>query len=150
MKINPNSSWSKNEIFNYLDQANIPIRISCNDVDGYPVICSVWFIHLDGILWAASHRNSHIIKALKNSPKIGFEVATNEYPYHGVRGKANITLLENSTTNILEQLIDKYLQGSNTKLSHWLLSRKKDEYAIKISPISINSWDFSERMVRES
>ncbi|MBL1142132.1 MAG: hypothetical protein HND53_08905 [Proteobacteria bacterium] len=149
MKIHPNSSWSKDEIFNYLDQATTPIRISCTDDDGYPVICSLWFIHQDGVLWAASHRNSYIIKALKNNPKTGFEVATNEYPYHGVRGKADITLLEDSSVNILEKVITKYLQGSNKKLSNWLLSRKKDEYAIRICPISINAWDFSKRMVRD-
>ncbi len=149
MKIHPSSSWSKDEIFNYLDRATTPIRVSCNDDDGYPVICSLWFFHQDGVLWAASHRSAHIIKLLRRNPKIGFEVATNEYPYHGVRGKADITLLEDISENILEKVIDKYLQGSNKKLSSWLLSRKKDEYAIKICPISLNSWDFSKRMVRE-
>ena len=147
MRVHSSSAWSKDEIFKYLDSADTPIRISCNDRDDYPVICSLWFIHQDGVLWAASHRNSHIIKTLGNNPRIGFEVATNEYPYHGVRGKANITLLEDNSTNILEKVIDKYLQGSNKKLSSWLVSRKKDEYAIKICPVSINSWDFSKRMV---
>lgn len=149
MKIHSNSSWSKGEIFDYLDRATTPIRISCSDQDEYPVICSLWFIHQDGVLWAASHRNSYIIKALKSNSKIGFEVATNEYPYYGVRGKANVSLLQDDSENILEKVIDKYLQGSNKKLSSWLLSRKKDEYAIKICPVSINSWDFSKRMVRE-
>ena len=146
MKVNPKSAWSKDEIFAYLDRADTPIRISCNDSDGYPVICSVWFVHRDGALWAASHRSSYIIKALRQNPRIGFEVATNDYPYHGVRGKADITLLEQDSENILEQVIEKYLQGSNTKLAEWLLSRKQDEYAIKIDPIAINAWDYSQRM----
>jgi hypothetical protein len=89
-----------------------------------------------------------MVKTLRKDPKIGFEVATNEYPYHGVRGKANITLLEDSAEDILEKVIGKYLRGSNKNLSDWLMSRKADEYAIKISPITLNSWDFSARMVR--
>lgn len=146
MKIHASSPWSEEEIFSYLDRATTPIRISCDDGDGYPIICSLWFIHQDGVLWAASHQDAHIIKVLMKNPKIGFEVATNDYPYRGVRGKANITLLKGDPENILEKAIDKYLQGSNTKLSNWLLSRKQEEFAIKICPISVNSWDFSKRM----
>ncbi|GAB5450959.1 MAG: hypothetical protein Hals2KO_12870 [Halioglobus sp.] len=150
MNVHSNSAWSREEIFRYLDRATTPLRISCNDDDDYPVICSLWFVHNDGVLWAASHKSSHIVKALGSSPRIGFEVATNEYPYHGVRGKADVTLLEDRTENVLEKVIDKYLQGSNTQLASWLLSRKDDEYAIRISPVSINSWDYSRRMARES
>ncbi|MEH6445513.1 MAG: hypothetical protein V7784_16585 [Oceanospirillaceae bacterium] len=149
MKINRNSAWSEDEIFQYLDKAITPIRISCIDTDGYPIICSLWFIHLDGILWSASHKNAHIIKTLGNTTKVAFEVANNEYPYYGIRGKADIILLKDDPEDILEKVIDKYLQGSNKKLSNWLLSRKKDEYAIKISPVTLNSWDFSARMDRK-
>lgn len=146
MKVHSKSAWSQDEILNYLNQAKTPIRISCAGDDGYPIICSLWFFHKDGVLWAASHKNSHIVKALRKSPKAAFEVATNDYPYRGVRGKANISLLDDSVENILEKVIDKYLQGGNKKLSNWLLSRKKDEFSIKISPVEINSWDFSGRM----
>ena len=148
MKIHRSSAWSKEEIFKYLDQANTPLRISCNDSDGYPIICSLWYVHQDGVLWSASHNSSHIVKTLKSKQKIGFEIATNEYPYHGVRGKANIALFEDESEGILEKVIEKYLQGSNRGLSNWLMSRQKEECAIKISPIVLNSWDFSGRMDR--
>ncbi len=148
MKIHPSSAWSASEIESYLERADTPMRISVLGSDGYPLICSLWFVLRDGSLWAASHKNSHIVKVLEGNPKIGFEVATNEYPYHGVRGRAQVSLHEDSEENILEQLIDKYLQGTNQKLAAWLLSRKKDEYALKIVPIAINSWDFSDRMER--
>lgn len=146
MKILTGSAWSKDQIFQYLDQTNTPLRISCNQTDGYPIICSLWFVHEDGILWAASHKNSYIIKALKSNPKIGIEVATNDLPYHGVRGKADTELVDDSSAEVLNKLIDKYLQDGNENLSRWLLSRKKDEYAIKIKPVSLSSWDFSARM----
>jgi nitroimidazol reductase NimA-like FMN-containing flavoprotein (pyridoxamine 5'-phosphate oxidase superfamily) len=150
MKIHPTSAWSKDKIDHYLGSANTPLRISCIDRDGYPIICSLWFIYEAGELWSASHKNSHIVKALKNSRKIALEVASNEYPYHGIRGKANITLVDDSSGLVLNKVIDKYLQGGNKSLSNWLLSRKEDEYAIKISPIMINSWDFSTRMTSPS
>ena len=146
MKIHAKSAWTKDKIFGYLDQANTPIRVSCNEKDGYPIICSLWFIHDGGVLWSASHKNSHLIKALQRNQKIGMEIATNEYPYHGVRGKANVELIDDSSGDILGKVIDKYLQGGNAGLSNWLMSRKKDEYAIKIVPTILNAWDFSARM----
>tara|TARA_R110002072_G_scaffold1164_4_gene9655 strand:+ start:26804 stop:27256 length:453 start_codon:yes stop_codon:yes gene_type:complete len=146
MDINSNSAWSKGEIFSYLDQANTPCRIACIQKDGYPTICSLWFIHDNGVLWSASHKNSHIIKTLQRNPKVGFEVATNELPYHGVRGRANVELVDDSSGTVLGKVIDKYLQGGNKSLANWLLSRKQDEIAIKIKPISLNAWDFSARM----
>jgi len=148
LKIHSKSAWSEAEIIRYLDQANTPVRVSCSDADDYPIVCSLWYVHHKGELWAASHKNSHIVKVLKKNPKIGFEVATNEYPYHGVRGKADVTLHSGYAEDILEQLIAKYLKGSNKDLANWLLSRKEDEYAIKIAPVSLNSWDFSGRMTR--
>lgn len=146
MKIHRKSVWSQKEIFNYLDKASIPLRIACNEEGGYPVICSLWFIHDDGVLWSASHKNSHIIKLLQRNAKIGLEVATNERPYHGVRGRANVELVDDSAGIILSKVIEKYLQGGNKELSTWLLSRKQDEYALKIKPTLLNSWDFSSRM----
>ena len=149
MKINSKSAWSQQEIFKYLDNASTPIRIACTDSDGYPVICSLWFVHKDGVLWSASHKNSHLIKTLSQNPKIGFEVATNHYPYYGIRGKANISLFKDSSELVLDKVIDKYLQGSNAKLSQWLKSRQDDEYAIKIEPTTLNSWDFADRMAKD-
>lgn len=148
MKIHPKSAWSKDKIFQYLDQTETPIRLSCLGADGYPMIASLWFVHKEGVLWAASHENSHIVKVLKNNPKVGFEVATNQYPYHGVRGKADVLLMDDRSENILDKVIDKYLQGGNKSLAAWLLSRKENECAIKISPVALSSWDFSGRMER--
>lgn len=146
MKIHADSCWSKQEIYQYLDHAKTPLRLSCVESDGHPVICSLWFKHDEGLLWAACHKNSHIIKCLKNNNKVAVEVAGNEIPYQGVRGKATVELIDDEHGNVLSLLIDKYLQGSNQPLANWLLSRKKNEYAIKITPIQLNAWDFSERM----
>ena len=150
MKIHRNSAWSETQITHYLDESVTPIRIACNCADGYPIICSVWFVHHEGFLWAASHKNSHLVTTLKTNPKIGFEVATNDYPYHGVRGKADVELIRSEGESVLVKVLEKYLQGGNQNLTNWLMSRKHDEYAIKISPRSINAWDFSERMESQS
>ncbi len=64
----------------------------------------------------------------------------------GVRGKGNAELIPGLGPEILEKLIERYLDDSNRDLGNWLLSRKETEVAICIEPIWIYSWDYSGRM----
>ena len=149
MKLNPNSDWDLEEIERYLGSAQSPMRISYNAAGGYPLVSSLWFIYEEGTLWAASHKNSYLAKKLQDNPKVGFEISTNDYPYCGVRGKADALLLHDSDERVLERLIEKYLKGSNKKLASWLLSRQADEFAIRIKPVTLNAWDFASRMSKD-
>ena len=49
---------------------------------------------------------------------------------------------------ILHQLVDRYLGDDRPDFARWLLTRAADEVAIAISPRSIFSWDYEERMGR--
>ena len=68
------------------------------------MICSLWFCYHDGIIWAASHKNSFLVKQLRDKPQVAFEVSTNEYPYKGVRGKARVELTTNNADKVLATL----------------------------------------------
>jgi nitroimidazol reductase NimA-like FMN-containing flavoprotein (pyridoxamine 5'-phosphate oxidase superfamily) len=146
MKISKKSTWTEGEIEVFLAAAKTPMRLAFNDRDGFPGVCSLWFYFDEGCFWAASHKNSHVIKMLKQSGKVSLEVATNEYPYKGVRGKANVELTTDGASAVLNRLIDRYLVDGNNKLADWLLSRVADEYVLKVTPHTLNAWDFSSRM----
>jgi hypothetical protein len=49
---------------------------------------------------------------------------------------------------ILPALIERYQGAEHTSLSDWLLSRIDREVAIKITPTTFTSWDYSGRMQR--
>jgi nitroimidazol reductase NimA-like FMN-containing flavoprotein (pyridoxamine 5'-phosphate oxidase superfamily) len=146
MKISKKSTWTEGEIEVFLAAAKTPMRLAFNDRDGFPGVCSLWFYFDEGCFWAATHKNSHVIKMLKQSGKVSLEVATNEYPYKGVRGKANVELTTDGASAVLNRLIDRYLVDGNNKLADWLLSRVADEYVLKVTPHTLNAWDFSSRM----
>lgn len=130
----------------FLHESRIPLRLSAIDRDGFPVICSLWFLYRDNSLYCASHRSAKIVRLLQENPHCGFEVAVNDIPYRGVRGKAVATLSSDADGTLLSSLIERYLGDSNRGLSSWLLSRKTDEIAICLRPETLSSWDFSERM----
>lgn len=150
MKIHSKSAWTREKITAFLSQAVIPMRLACQGNDGFPVVCSLWFFYDDDMLWSASHKNAHIINLLTADARVGIEIATNDYPYHGVRGKGTVELLAEGADHALERLIQKYLGKGNQALADWLMSRAHDEYAIKITPAMLNSWDFSNRMEKQN
>jgi nitroimidazol reductase NimA-like FMN-containing flavoprotein (pyridoxamine 5'-phosphate oxidase superfamily) len=140
------SKWSAEGIESFLEAQRIPVRLASNGPDGYPLICSLWFAWHDGCLWCATHESAVVAKLLKQDPKCAFEVATNDIPYKGVRGKGRAELLRNGADGTLKELIARYLSDGSSTLANWLMSRVEQEYVIRITPDSVTSWDFSERM----
>lgn len=143
---NIKSFRQEEKIDEFLAVEKIPMRLACIDKYGFPLVCSLWFYYHNDCLWAATHEKSYLIKCIKHNARIAFEISTNDYPYRGVRGKGTVELTQDDADIILRKLIDRYLGKSNQKLSNWLMSRVENEYILKITPITINSWDFSNRM----
>jgi nitroimidazol reductase NimA-like FMN-containing flavoprotein (pyridoxamine 5'-phosphate oxidase superfamily) len=147
MKISSSSAWPKSGIGDFLSSATMPIRIAAQD-NGYPLICSVWY-HYDSdreVIYCVSHQSSYLVKLLKKVGRCAFEIAPNEPPYLGVRGKAKATVLNTDSHQMLESLINRYLDDTNSELATWLLGRSEEELIIELSPQWITSWDYSARM----
>ena len=138
--------WSRAEVDEYLASSVFPLRLACTGKDGFPRVVSVWYLHEDQCLYCVSHRDSQLIALLRESNRVGFEVAPNEPPYCGVRGQGYAELREQGAGEILEKLLGRYLGGGESKLGQWLLSRRDEEILIAISPQRIFSWDYRERM----
>ena len=139
------SAWNKQELQDFLVSSKIPIRISVLD-DEYPLICSVWFEYLDEKLVIVSHEDSKLAKTLLRQRKCGFEIASNDPPYKGVRGKADVVAEAEGSGDTLRRVIQRYLGGTNQKLASWLLSRVEHEVKFTLHPTWVTSWDYSERM----
>ncbi|MGB2691602.1 MAG: pyridoxamine 5'-phosphate oxidase family protein [Thermodesulfobacteriota bacterium] len=138
--------WDFQRVEEYLDQTKFPLRFSCVSSKGYPMVFSLWYIYEDGLIWCAVQYDSAIAKILRANNRCGFEVGPNKSPYMGVRGKGNAKLVREKGSIVLEKLLDKFLDDSNSGLRHWLLSRKDTETAICIDPTWFYSWDYSQRM----
>ena len=139
------SAWNQQELQDFLVFSRIPIRISVLD-DEYPLICSVWFEYLDGKLIIVSHEDSKLAKTLLLRRKCGFEIATNDPPYKGVRGKADVVAETGGSEDTLRRVIQRYLGGTSQKLALWLLSRVEHETKFTLHPTWVTSWDYGERM----
>ncbi|MBQ0760381.1 MAG: pyridoxamine 5'-phosphate oxidase family protein [Zhongshania sp.] len=123
-----------------------PLRLAVIDNDGFPIVCSLWYIADDEHILCASHASAKIIRVLKKNPHCAFEVSVNDLPYKGVRGKAIATLEKDSDGLVLSRLIERYVGSSQPSLKKWLLSRRADEYAIRLKIKTMTTWNYGERM----
>lgn len=138
--------WSAREIATFFQDSLIPMRLACVGTDGYPRVVSLWFLYEEGKLFCASHSSAVLVTLLRSNDKVGFEVATNDPPYCGVRGQGNATLTQEGGARMLERLLQRYLGALDSPLAQWLLSRSKDELLISVQPRRLFSWDYRQRM----
>ncbi len=138
--------WSVSQLQQYLYDCETPLRIACQAADGYPLIVPLWFCFDGQSLWSATHCNAKVVKCLKRNPNVGFELANNEMPYKGVRGKADVVLHSDKGSDVLDQVMKKYIKQPGSHLEKWLSGRKEEEIAIELIPHSFSVWDYSARM----
>lgn len=122
------------------------MRLAANTDSGFPVVLSLWFLPEGDELLAAVHRNSRIAGRLAADSRCAFEIAPNDPPYRGVRGQANASMSPAGAGELLERLLDRYLGSTDSSLGRFLLARAEEELVVRLRPVRIASWDYSERM----
>jgi len=97
-------------------------------------------------MYCATPQNAKVVACLAQEPRCGFEVAADQPPYCGVRGRALAKIDEYRGLEILERLLVRYLGGTDNSLAKGLLTRPYPEVAIQLEPQSSYTWNFSSRM----
>jgi nitroimidazol reductase NimA-like FMN-containing flavoprotein (pyridoxamine 5'-phosphate oxidase superfamily) len=138
--------WDQAQVDAFLHNTTFPLRLACVGEDGFPRVVSVWYGYDGQHLRCVSHRSSQLVSLLERCDRVGFELAPNEPPYHGVRGQGIARLDSDADGAVLRQMLERYLGGTTSKLARWLLSRAEDEMLITIEPLRLFSWDYRERM----
>lgn len=146
MAVTLKGPWDKGQIDSFLQHSTFPLRLACVGDDGFPRVVSVWYGYDGQQLRCVSHRSSQLVGLLEKCEKVGFELAPNEPPYHGVRGQGIARLDSDADGAVLGEMLQRYLGGTDSKLGNWLLSRAEDEVLITIEPLRLFSWDYRERM----
>jgi hypothetical protein len=135
-----------NEMKDYLESTRIPLRLACATRSSWPIAMSLWFLYRDGALFCATQKSARVVSYLQNNPKCAFEIASDLPPYCGVRGQAVATIDEKIGGEILAQLLERYLGGTDSVLARNLIAKSETEVAIILKPVKIFTWDFTSRM----
>lgn len=130
----------------YLKEIKIPIRLSCLDESGWPLVLSLWYLYDKGLLYCATPKRARVVAYLELEPRCAFEIASDQPPYCGVRGRALATVEQAGGLEILERLLYRYLGSVDNPLAKKLLARPQPEVAICLEPQTIHTWNFNQRM----
>ncbi len=136
--------WSEDEVRSFLAGTVIPVRLA--SMGAFPMVQSLWFLPDGPDLWCATQADSVLARRLRADDRCGFEVSADEPPYRGVRGTGHATLIPEAAFDTLTRLIERYEVPGDSPLGAWLLSRIETEVAVRISPRTLASWDYSPRM----
>lgn len=138
--------WDDTQMGDFLRQARIPVRLGVTSPAGDgPLVVSLWFVWRDNALWCASTSDAAVVKALRQAPDCGFEVAGETPPYFGVRGQGRATVLDDGD-DLLRELYQRYGGDTDHPFAKWLLGRDAKECAIRVEPRRVMTWDYRERM----
>jgi len=144
------SAWDLATIEQYLENKCVPCRLSCITSDGFPHVTSLWFSYSDSRLWFSVQKSLCISAWLVAEPRCGFEIAGDDPPYLGVRGRGYAEVMPASTKPVLKSLIKRYMGTLDSSLARWLLSRPDTELTLALDPCWITSWDYAKRMNKGS
>jgi len=144
--IRSNSAWPRPQIEHFLRSERIPVRLACLTSHGGPIVCSLWYLYDDCVLWCATQKSARVVSYLTHHPVCGFEVAPEAMPYKGVRGQGKVSLSQERGLGVLQRLIDRYLGNRESEFARWLIKRGDKEVAIRIEPTWLTAWDFTPRM----
>ncbi len=138
--------WDRESAERFLAGSTCPVRLGCHGADGFPRVVSLWYLYARETIHCVSHERSALVRMLRRDPRVGFEVAPDGPPYLGLRGRGEAQLQPLGDSPLLEELLQRYLGGSDSQLGRWLLSRSEQEVWVTLRPASLYSWDYRERM----
>lgn len=137
--------WDRATMESFLAGQVIPVRLATSGRSG-PIVQSMWFDYVDGQIWCSTQADSVIVRRLRHDQRVGYEVAPDDPPYHGVRGRAIADVVHLGASEVLDRLIAKYLDDPDSRLARWLRSRSPTEVSLALTPLTMRSWDYSSRM----
>lgn len=129
-----------------LDESVIPLRLATVAPSGWPLVVSLWFARDGQELVCATQESSALVAALRRDGRCAFEVAGCTPPYHGVRGRAHVTIEPDEGLATLRCLVERYLGGTEGRFASWLLERTTPEVVLRLDPVEVSSWDYRSRM----
>lgn len=139
-------AWDAGETERFLESSTVPLRVACRTPDDEPWLLSLWYLYRDGALWCATGADADVVRYLRHDGGVAFEASTNNPPYRGVRGNGTASIDSDPEKQLLRELLERYLGGTDSTLARRLLSPDREEVRIRIDPARLYTWDFTDRM----
>lgn len=142
------SPLTKTAVEKFLD-IKTNIQLATIDEDGYPNIQPTWFYYdkVSKKIYIMTRKDARKVRNIRKKPHIYFSVDEDNYPYRCVKGKATVTIIEDTANNVplVEKICIKYLGSLEDPYSKELVGMAKDGESVilEVIPSFFSTWDFS-------
>lgn len=139
-------AWTRAEAAAFLADATVPLRLACRTPSGRLWQVALWFRHREDRFECATSARADVVRFLRADPDVAFDVSTNEPPYRGVRGHGTATVDPDGGRELLADLLERYLGGTDSRLARRLLADDREEVRVVVDPDRVHAWDYTGRM----
>ena len=139
-------TWDRERGADFLADTTIPVRLACRTPSGRLWQVALWFRHREDSFECATGADADVVRFLRQQPGVAFDVSTNEPPYRGVRGYGTATVAPDHDKELLTELLQRYLGGTDSTIGQRLLADDREEVRVLVEPERVHSWDYTERM----
>ena len=84
---------TSDEIDRFLSEREILLRIGVNDLDGFPLVTPIWFIHDDQAVFFTPREKSAWFKCLRADARVSLCIDEEAQPYRKILVKGTAELL---------------------------------------------------------
>jgi len=138
---------SEQQVRDFLVSAKLNLQLGTIDEKGEPNIHPIWYIFENDKIYVVTSKKSKKAKNSLRQKLVYFSIDDESFPYKGVKGKGNVKILEDMSSNIkiAEKIITKYMGSLENDLARWFLNEIKqgNEATLEISPKFYSAWSFA-------
>ena len=138
---------TEEQVREFLINSKLNLQLGTTDEKGEPNIHPIWYLFENERLYIITPKKSKKARNALRQKIVYFSIDDETFPYKGVKGKADIKLLENTNSNIkiAEKIIIKYMRSLENDLARWIVEeiRQGNEAVLEINPRFYSAWSFA-------
>ncbi len=138
---------TEEQVREFLVNSKLNLQLGTTDEKGEPNIHPIWYLFENERLYIMTPKKSKKARNALRQKLVYFSIDDETFPYKGVKGKADIKLLENTNSNIkiAEKIIIKYMRSLENDLARWIVAeiRQGNEAVLEINPRFYSAWSFA-------
>ena len=137
---------TEQQVKEFLSNSKLNLQLGTIDEKGEPNIHPIWYLFENEKLYVMTPKKSKKAGNALRQKLVYYSIDDETFPYKGVKGKADVKLLEGTDSNIkiAEKIITKHMGNLENDLARWILNeiRQRNEAVLEINPRFYSAWSF--------
>lgn len=132
-------SLSQQQLKEFLTDSPHVLKLATQSLDGWPDVNPLWYNYDGNVFTVAGRRQARWVDNIRNNPKVGMCIDTDEAPYVRVLIRANAEIVDENWMPDVPDRAQRYL-GEQTGQAYFDAKKHIPRALIRITPVEVASW----------